>query len=112
MLLHPDDLQNPNTPKLTPRKEPKGMAVMMGVDRTEINNRAKAANSNTERGVAGLSMAAKAYPRAKKSPEESKSQLLRDGRRVVVVLLDQSRDSLIWYVPLPRAHQWELGCSS
>jgi hypothetical protein len=59
MPLQPDDLQNPNTPKLTPRKVPKGMAEMMGVDSTEINNRAKAANSNTERGVAGLSIVTK-----------------------------------------------------
>lgn len=57
MLLHPSGLQYPNTPKLTPRKVPSGMALMIGVDRTEINKSANATKSSTAKGVAGLNIA-------------------------------------------------------
>lgn len=52
-MLQPSGLQNPKTPKLTPWKVPKGMTLMMGVDRTDINNNPNAAKSSTARGVAG-----------------------------------------------------------
>jgi hypothetical protein len=55
-LLHPLRWQYPKTPKLIPPYEARGIAVIIGVERTDISSRANAAKSNTVRGVAGLSI--------------------------------------------------------
>lgn len=57
---------------------------MMGVDSTDINNRAKAANSNTASGVAGLNMMA-AYSRRHWSDRYWKPTSSRRGDVVVGV---------------------------
>jgi hypothetical protein len=49
-------LQYPNTPKLTPPKEERGIPLMIGVERTDMSSKANAKNSNTVKGVAGLNI--------------------------------------------------------
>lgn len=53
IVLHLSPWQNPKTPKSTPSKEAKEICFMIGVESTEIRSKAKAAKSNTVRGVAG-----------------------------------------------------------
>jgi len=56
MAEHSEPRQYPNTPKSTPPSDASGIPRIMGVERTDISRRANAANSNTERGVAGLNI--------------------------------------------------------
>jgi hypothetical protein len=56
--LHLLPSQNPRTPKVTSLKVAKGIALTMGVERTEMRSSAKAANSRMDRGVAGRSILA------------------------------------------------------
>lgn len=58
MGVQPSGLQKPKTPNVTPSKLPSGIAVMMGVDRTDSSSRANAVASRIVRGVAGRNMAA------------------------------------------------------
>jgi len=55
-LQSPFALQKPKTPKLTPSKDPRGIAVMIGVDMMAISSSANAAKSSTVNGVAGRNM--------------------------------------------------------
>jgi hypothetical protein len=56
--LHLLPSQNPKTPKVTSSKVAKGIALTMGVERTEMRSSAKAAKSKMDKGVAGRSMLA------------------------------------------------------
>jgi len=59
MSVQPSAPQNPNTPKLTPPKLPRGIALIIGAERTASNIKAKAPKSSIDRGVAGRNIVTK-----------------------------------------------------
>ena len=63
MPEHAEPLQYPKTPKLTPWNVAIGMPLTIGVEMTESRRRMKETKSNIVKGVAGLSMTAKASSR-------------------------------------------------
>ena len=87
-LHDPSGRQNPNTPKVKPLKVPSGMALIMGVETTEMVSRAKARNSTTDSGVAGRSMMAavglgqfSGYNGNKEGKKSDGGRRLRDAAR-------------------------------
>lgn len=56
ILLHPEALQYPNTPKVTPLNFAKGMPLTIGVEMVERSKRTKATKKRTVKGVAGRSI--------------------------------------------------------
>ncbi len=54
--LHDEPLQKAKTPYSEPLYDPSGIALMIGVERTERRRKTNATKSRTAKGVAGLNM--------------------------------------------------------